>query len=65
LPAYEEKYRLAKDHFEENDLPGWFVVEEGQWLIFNFKDDGTLLNRSIAPDDKVESIHLVYEKFMH
>ena len=65
LPAYEENYPLAKDHFEGNDLPGWFVVEEGQWLIYNFKDDGTLLNQSIASDEKVASIHLVYEKFMH
>ena len=65
LPVYKENYPLAKDHFEGNHLPGWFVVEEGQWLIFNFKDDGTLLNQSITSDEKVESIHLVYEKFMH
>ena len=42
-----------------------FVVEEGQWLIFNFKNDETMVNQSIADADPVESIHLVYEKFMH
>ncbi len=65
LPGYQEKYPPAKDHFEGNDLPGWFVVEEEVWLIFNFKDDGTMVNEPIEPREKVESIHLVYEKFMH
>lgn len=65
LPNYEKKYALAKDHFEGKELPGWFVVEEGQWLIFNFKNDETMVNQSIADADPVESIHLVYEKFMH
>ncbi|MGS0763798.1 hypothetical protein [Syntrophomonas curvata] len=64
LPAYADKYPLAQDHFEGNELPGWFVVEEGVWLIFNFKDDDTLVNQPIAPEDKVESVHLVYESFM-
>ncbi|MGI5910973.1 MAG: hypothetical protein ACOX6E_00110 [Syntrophomonadaceae bacterium] len=65
LPAYEDKYPLAQDHFEGNELPGWFVVEEGEWLIFNYKDDGTLVNQPIEAEDEVKSIHLVYEKFMH
>lgn len=65
LPEYEEKYPLAQDHFEGKELPGWFVVEEGVWLIFNFKDDDTLINQPISVDEQVQSIHLVYEEFMH
>jgi hypothetical protein len=65
LQAYQDKYQLVRDHFEGREIPGWFVVEEGVWLIFNFKDDGTLVNQTIDPEDTVESIHLVYEKFVH
>lgn len=67
LPYYQEKYPLAKDHFEGNDLPGWFVVDENEkvWLIFNFNDDGSMINYTIHPTAEVKSIHLVYEKFMH
>jgi hypothetical protein len=65
LPAYLDKYPLAKDHFEGKEIPGWFVVDEGVWLIFNFKDDDTMVNQEIADDETVQSIHLVYEKFMH
>jgi len=65
LSAYADKYPLAKDHFEGKEIPGWFVVEDGVWLIFNFKDDDTMVNQTINPEDKVESIHLVYESFMH
>lgn len=65
LPKYEKKYALAQDHFQGQELPGWFVVEEGEWMIFNFQDDGTMVNQPIADADRVESIHLVYEKFMH
>lgn len=65
LPGYEEKYALAQDHFEGNELPGWFVVAEGEWLIFSFQDADTMVNQPIAGDDQVEAIHLVYERFMH
>ncbi len=65
LPGYEEKYALAKDHFEGDELPGWFVVKEGEWLVFSFQDANTMVNQPIAGDDQVQSIHLVYEKFMH
>jgi len=63
LPAYEDKYPLAQDHFEGNELPGWFVVDEGEWLIFNFKNDDTMINQTIKAEDQVKSIHLVYETF--
>lgn len=65
LPYYQEKYPLAKDHFEGNELPGWFVVDEGVWLIFNFKDDDTMINYTIDPTEEVYAIHMVYERFVH
>ncbi|HOQ10221.1 MAG TPA: hypothetical protein PLG09_08875 [Syntrophomonadaceae bacterium] len=64
LPVYEREFALAKDHFEGRELPGWFVIREGEWLIFNFQDDGTMVNQVIDDDEPVVSIHLVYEKFM-
>lgn len=65
LPGYQNQYPLAKDHFQGNDIPGWFTVGEGEWLIFNFKDDGTMVNQAIDDKDQVISIHLVYEIYMH
>lgn len=64
LSIYQDKYPLARDHFEGKEIPGWFVVEDGVWLIFNFNDDNTMVNQAIKADDQVKSIHLVYEKFM-
>lgn len=64
LPGYEAEYPLARDHFEGHELPGWFVVEEGVWLIFDFKDDDTWGNQTIENEDQIVSIHLAYERFI-
>ncbi|HBQ85868.1 MAG TPA: hypothetical protein DER33_00655 [Syntrophomonas sp.] len=63
LPLYQ-KYPLAKDYFEGKEIPGWFEGQEVVWLIFNFKDDNTMVNQPIEAGDQVESIHLAYEKYM-
>lgn len=65
VQKYKEKYPQARDHFQGLPLEGWFVVEEGVWLIFDCnKDDGTLVNEKIGPASAVEQMVLVYEKFM-
>lgn len=64
LKKYGATYKLFKGDNSEDYLQGWYVVEEGELLIFDFKKgDNTHYNGKINSSDKVVSITLSHPKY--
>ncbi|NLI92916.1 MAG: hypothetical protein GX434_12185 [Peptococcaceae bacterium] len=65
LQKYREKYKEPVSQHGAGTLEGWFEVEDGQLMIFDFNaNDETMVNQKISKDAKVERIILAYSKFM-
>jgi hypothetical protein len=64
LRKYSTEYKLFKGDNSDDYLKGWYIVEEGELLIFDFKkDDGTHYNESINNSDRVVSITLSHPMY--
>lgn len=65
LAKYRGKYKEPQSRHGGGTLQGWFEVEDGAYLIFDFnKDDGTYINESLRDDDKVAIIKLTHSLYM-
>jgi uncharacterized lipoprotein YehR (DUF1307 family) len=61
---YAAKYELFEGANSNGKLKGWYSVEEGELLIFDFKEgDSTHYNEKINEGDKVVSITLSNPKY--
>ena len=59
LPKYRKHFTEPKSIHTDEKLEGWFDVNDGTLIIFDFdKDDGMIINVDITPDSKVELIKL-------
>jgi hypothetical protein len=64
LKKYSTNYKLFKGDNSDDFLKGWYIVEEGQLLIFDFKEgDGTHYNESINSGDRIVSITLSHPMY--
>ncbi|MDN5361817.1 MAG: hypothetical protein PWP70_864 [Moorella sp. (in: firmicutes)] len=65
LAKYRAKYKEPQSRHGEGTLQGWFEVEDGGYLIFDFdKSDGSLVNRTIKNDSRVEMIKLIHSFYL-
>lgn len=61
-PVFEEP---VSRHSNET-LEGWFLMEDGSVMIFDFdKSDNTMVNSNITPDSSVEEIILTKWKYIN
>ncbi|MBE3581516.1 MAG: hypothetical protein IMW96_07800 [Thermoanaerobacteraceae bacterium] len=65
LAKYRAKYKEPESRHGEGTLEGWFEVEDGGYLIFDFnKNDGSLVNGTIKDEDRVEMIRLIHSFYL-
>ncbi|GFN23923.1 hypothetical protein [Thermanaeromonas sp. C210] len=65
LAKYRTLYKEPQSRHGSGTLQGWFEVEDGAYLIFDFnKDDGTYVNETLKDEDKVELIKLTHSFYM-
>lgn len=65
VALYRSRYKEPQSRHGAGILEGWFEVEDGAYLIFDFnRDDGTYINQSWRDDDKVEVIKLTHSFYM-
>jgi len=65
VALYRSRYKEPQSRHGAGILEGWFEVEEGAYLIFDFnKDDGTCVNQAWRDDDRVELIKLTHSFYM-
>jgi hypothetical protein len=61
LEKYRQKYEEFESMYVDGKNIGWFIVDDGIFLIFDFdKDDGMLFNEAVDDESKVELIKLAY-----
>jgi hypothetical protein len=61
LEMYRKKYEEFESMYVDGKNIGWFIVDDGIFLIFDFdKDDGMLFNETVDAQSKVELIKLAY-----
>ena len=59
LTKYRKHFTEPESIHTDEKLEGWFDVNNGTLIIFDFdKDDGMIINVDITPDSKVELIKL-------
>ncbi|NLU53291.1 MAG: hypothetical protein GXX10_10585 [Clostridiaceae bacterium] len=62
--TFKSKYKEAVSRQTNKTLEGWFLMEDGTVMIFDFKkEDGSMVNENIKDDSKVEEIILSYWKY--
>ncbi len=65
LAKYKAKYKEPQSRHGEGKLEGWFEVEDGGYLIFDFnKNDGSIVNGELKDDSRVEMIKLVFSFYL-
>ncbi|WP_258360341.1 hypothetical protein [Moorella sulfitireducens (nom. illeg.)] len=65
LAIYRTKYKEPQSRHGSGTLEGWFEVEDGVYLIFDFnKSDGSLVNGPIKDNDRVEMIRLIHSFYL-
>lgn len=65
LQRYRTKYKEPVSPHGAGTLQGWFEVENGQLMIFDFDaEDESMVNEKIDPNSKVERLILAYSKFL-
>lgn len=61
--AYRPLYDEPTSRHSNDLLEGWFLMEDGVVIIFDFnKSDGSAINSDVTPDSVVEEIILAYWK---
>jgi len=61
--TYKPLYEEAVSRHSDEMLTGWFLMEDGAVMIFDFdKSDGAVVNSNVTPDSSVEKIILAYWK---
>ena len=59
--AYKPLFEEAISRHSNEVLDGWYIMDDGTVMIFDFdKSDDTLVNSNIMPDSNVEEIILAY-----
>ncbi len=64
LDEYEAKYETPKSRQDNTRLTGWFLIKDNDLVIFNFDNDGTLINEKVEPGAKVERIKITSFDYM-
>lgn len=63
--VYGEKYKLMESRHGDGQVEGFYMLEDGMVMIFDYnKDDDQLINTDIKPDSKVELIRLTKDEFL-
>lgn len=62
---YGAKYKAYESPQGDGKLEGFYELEEGKVIIFDFnKNDEMLFSTNVKPDSKVEKIRLTYVKYL-
>ncbi len=63
--VYGEKYKLMESRHGDGQVEGFYMLEDGLVMIFDYdKDDDQLINTDVKPDSKVELIRLTKAEFL-
>jgi len=59
--TYGSRFEKAVSRHIDEELEGWYLLEDGSVIIFDFdRTDDTLINSDVKPDSKVGRIVLAY-----
>lgn len=63
--VYADKYKPFESRHGEGPLEGFYLLEDGQLMIFDYnREDNQLVNTNVKPDSKVEMIRLTQSQYL-
>ncbi|SHN63867.1 hypothetical protein [Desulfitobacterium chlororespirans] len=63
--VYADKYKPFESRHGEGPLEGFYLLEDGQLMIFDYnREDNQLVNANVKPDSKVELIRLTQSQYL-
>jgi len=63
--VYADKYKPFESRHGDGPLEGFYLLEDGQVMIFDYnREDNQLVNTNVKPDSKVEMIRLTQSQYL-